>query len=75
MEASTIDSTLAAVEAARAMGPHTVLVTSVLRPDRDENTIEMIAVNDNGAWKVQTPFINTKRNGSGDVTAALFTGH
>lgn len=75
VEASTIDSTLAAVDAARAMGPHTVLVTSVLRPDRDENTIEMIAVNDNGAWKVQTPFINTKRNGSGDVTAALFTGH
>ena len=35
----------------------------------------MIAVNDQGAWKVQTPFLDIKRNGSGDVTAALFTGH
>lgn len=75
IEASDIGSTLKACEAARSMGPSTILVTSVLRPDRPANTIEMIAVNDAGAWKVQTPFIDFKRNGSGDVTAALFTGH
>lgn len=75
VEASDVSSTLKACEAARAMGPSTILVTSVLRPDRPEDTIEMIAVNDEGAWKVQTPFIDFKRNGSGDVTAALFTGH
>lgn len=75
VEASCIDSTLKAAEAARKLGPETVLVTSVARPDRPENTIEMIAVNDQGAWKVQTPFLDFKRNGSGDVTAALFVGH
>ena len=35
----------------------------------------MLAVNDKGAWIVQTPYLPFKRNGSGDVTAALFTGH
>ncbi len=74
-EASDLTSTLAAVDAARAMGPSTVLVTSVERPDRPEDTIEMLAVNDAGAWLVQTPHLPFKRNGSGDVTAALFTGH
>ena len=50
-----LDSTLDSVERARAMGPSTVLVTSVLRPDRPEGTIEMLAVHGDGAWIVQTP--------------------
>ena len=51
-----------------------------LRPDRPvlddgRGTIEMLAVDDAGAWMVQTPHIPMKANGSGDVTAALFTAH
>ena len=75
VEATDITSTLAAAEKAREIGPETILVTSVFRPGRPDNTVEMIAVNDEGAWIVQTPFLDVKRNGSGDVTAALFTGH
>jgi pyridoxine kinase len=74
-EPTDLDSTLASVDAARAMGPSTVLVTSVERPDRPEGTIEMMAVTDAGAWIVRTPHIPMKANGSGDVTAALFTAH
>ncbi|KAA9135212.1 pyridoxal kinase PdxY [Microbacterium caowuchunii] len=74
-EPTTIASTLASADAARAMGPHTVLVTSVERPDREEGTIEMMVVDDRGAWVVQTPLLPMKANGSGDVTAALFTAH
>ena len=79
-EPSDLASTLASADAARAMGPSTVLVTSVERPDRPvlaggEETIEMLAVTDDGAWIVQTPRIPMKANGSGDVTAALFTAH
>ena len=70
-----LDSTLASVDAARAMGPRTVLVTSVERPERPEGTIEMLAADDTGAWIVRTPHIPMKANGSGDVTAALFTAH
>lgn len=68
-------STLEAIAAAQEMGPDTVLVTSVRRPETPADAIEMIAANEQGAWSVRTPFIDFKRNGSGDVTAALFTGH
>ncbi|GAA4717753.1 pyridoxal kinase [Pedococcus ginsenosidimutans] len=74
-EPRTIEETLASVELARAMGPSTVLVTSVERPDAPEHTIEMMAVTGDGAWVVQTPRLPMKANGSGDVTAALFTAH
>ena len=71
----TLADTLAAVDAARAMGPSTVLVTSVLRPDRPAGMIEMLAVHGDQAWLVATPHLPMKANGSGDVTAALFTAH
>ncbi|ARJ04000.1 pyridoxal kinase PdxY [Humibacter sp. BT305] len=74
-EPASLESTLESVDLARAMGPSTVLVTSVERPDREPETIEMLAVDDEGAWIVQTPLIPIKANGSGDVTAALFTAH
>ena len=71
----TLGSTLESADAARAMGPSTVLVTSVLRPDRPDDTIEMLAVTGDGAWGVRTPRLPIKANGSGDLTAALFTAH
>jgi pyridoxine kinase len=74
-EPGSLESTLESVELARASGPRTVLVTSVERPDRENGTIEMLAVDDRGAWIVQTPLLPLKANGSGDVTAALFTAH
>ena len=74
-EPDTLASTLEAADAARAMGPRTVLVTSVERPDREPDTVEMLLVTGDGAWIVQTPLLPMKANGSGDVTAALFTAH
>ncbi|WP_022879087.1 pyridoxal kinase PdxY [Microbacterium sp. B19] len=74
-EPGSIESTLESADLARARGPRTVLVTSVERPDREPDTIEMMVVDDAGAWIVQTPLIPMKANGSGDVTAALFTAH
>lgn len=74
-EPDDMESTLASVDAARAMGPSTVLVTSVLQPDRADDTIEMLAVHGDGAWVVRTEHLPIKCNGSGDVTAALFTTH
>jgi pyridoxine kinase len=71
----TMAETLDAVAAARAMGPSTVLVTSVMCPDAPEATVEMLAVHGDQAWVVQTPLLPMKANGSGDVTAALFTAH
>jgi pyridoxine kinase len=74
-EPQTLEEILASADLARKMGPSTVLVTSVERADRPEDTIEMMAVTGEGAWIVQTPLLALKANGSGDVTAALFTAH
>ncbi|MDM4763230.1 pyridoxal kinase PdxY [Galbitalea sp. SE-J8] len=74
-EPADLASTLDAVDAVRALGPRIVLVTSVVRPEAEDDTIEMLAVDDRGAWIVQTPRLPVKANGSGDVTAALFTAH
>lgn len=71
----TLDSTLESVDLLRARGPKTVLVTSVNRPETDPETIEMLAVSGEDAWMVTTPRLPIKANGSGDVTAALFTAH
>lgn len=71
----TIEETLESADRAREMGPSSVLVTSVERPDRPAGTIEMMAVTDDGAWIVQTPLLPLKANGSGDVTSALFAAH
>lgn len=71
----SLEDTLASVDQVRAAGPSTVLVTSVFRPDRPADTIEMLAVTGEGAWIVQTPQLPFKRNGSGDVASALFASH
>ena len=75
MPVNTLAETLAAVDAVRAMGPRAVLVTSVHRPDAAPGSIEMLAADATGAWLVATPHLPFKANGSGDVTAALFTAH
>jgi pyridoxine kinase len=74
-EPGTLDEILTSAEVARKMGPRTVLITSVQRSDRPADTTEMVAVDDDGAWIVQTPKLPLKANGSGDVTSALFTAH
>ncbi len=72
---SSLDDILSAVDEVRALGPATVLVTSVDRDGAPQDSIEMLAVTGEGAWLVTTPRLPMKANGSGDITAALFTAH
>ncbi|MBO9521733.1 MAG: pyridoxal kinase PdxY [Nocardioidaceae bacterium] len=69
-----VDGVLEGARAARALGPSTVLVTSVEDPAKPEET-GMVAVTGDGAWSVRTPRLPRKTGGSGDVTAALFSAH
>lgn len=68
----TLEEVLASADAAMAMGPSTILVTSV---ETGNDTIGLMAVDAEGAWLVETPLLPMKANGSGDLTAALFTAH
>jgi len=73
---ASLEETLSSADLARAMGPSTVLVTSVFHGDAETaQTIGMLAVTGEGAWLVETPRLPMKANGSGDLTAALFTAH
>lgn len=69
----TLDELLFSADAVLDMGPSTVLVTSVEAVPA--GAIGMLAVTREGAWLVQTPLLPIKANGSGDITAALFTAH
>jgi pyridoxine kinase len=69
---SGLADVLAAAEAARALGPETVLVTSVRPAGAAPGTIDMVLVTTNGAWSVTTPALPQSFNGAGDLTAALF---
>ncbi len=76
LEAMTdIGGLLDAVDRVRAMGPETVLVTSVTGADLGVDEIGMLAVDSNGAYLVRTPRLPLAVNGAGDVTAALFLAH
>ncbi len=72
---ATLDQALEAADAARELGPSIVLVTSLVREDAPANSIEMLAVSDEGAWLVTTPLLPLSVNGAGDTTAALFLAH
>ncbi|HXH81267.1 pyridoxal kinase PdxY [Nocardioides sp.] len=73
---TSLSDTLASADLARQMGPATVLVTSVFDGDAETSeTIGMLAVTGDGAWLVETPRLAMKANGSGDITAAMFTAH
>jgi pyridoxine kinase len=71
-EPATLEEVLESADLARAMGPSTILVTSV---ETGDDTIGLMAIDDDGAWLVETPLLPMKANGSGDITAALFTAH
>jgi len=72
LPSSTMDELLKAADAARRLGPDVVLITSVVRRDGPPETIDMVAVNEDGAWLVTTPRLPQTFTGSGDVTAATF---
>ncbi len=71
----TLDEVLAAVDVVRDRGPRDVLVTSVLHADLPPDSLDLVAVSDEGAWALTTPLLPINPNGCGDVTAALYLAH
>jgi pyridoxine kinase len=66
---------LAAADAVRDRGPRDLLVTSVLVADTPPDSLDVVAVSDDGAWAVTTPLLPVAHNGCGDLTAALYLAH
>ncbi len=70
---STLDEVLVAVDVVRSGGPSNVLVTSVVT--EDDRTLDLVAVDSEGAWAVTTPLLPITPNGGGDVTTAVYLAH
>lgn len=72
---ATVREALAAIDALRARGPRTVLVTSLILDDTPDDAIDLIACDDNGRYRLRTPKLPISINGAGDAIAALFFAH
>jgi pyridoxine kinase len=75
MSVSGLDDAKAAAAALRARGPKVVLVTSLSTPETPAEAIDMLAVDDEGAFRLRTPLLPVSVNGAGDAIAALFFVH
>jgi pyridoxine kinase len=71
----TLEELLAAADALRGAGPSVVLVTSAVTDDTPSDSLDLVAVSGQGAWRTRTPRLGISPNGAGDVTAAVFLAH
>ncbi len=69
---TSLPALLDAVDTVRATGPSVVLVTSTILDDTPEDSLDLVAVSDEGAWRTRTPRLATSPPGAGDLTAAVF---
>ncbi len=76
VEVKTLDDALRGARIALDRGPSIVLVTSLLHSATPEDTIEMLAVTNDGGWVTSTPMLDLDPapNGAGDVVSAIFLG-
>lgn len=75
MACTTLAEVKAAVSRLQAMGPRTVLVSSLRTLDTPTDRVDML-VGEDGAWHLlRTPLLPIAVNGAGDALAALFVYH
>ena len=64
-----------AVAAVQALGPRTVLTTSLVAEDTPEDAVDLLASAEGRHFRVRTPRLGLSVNGAGDAIAALFLAH
>lgn len=74
-ESRTLNEALAAVKAIHAVGPTAILVTSLHVEDTPEDSIDLIASDETGEFRLRTPRLPSIAGGAGDAVAALFFAH
>lgn len=74
-ESKSLADVLGAVKVVHDMGPRAILVTSLHADDTPEDSIDMLASDETGRFRLRTPKLELIANGAGDVIAALFFAH
>jgi pyridoxine kinase len=71
----TLAALLAATDALAARGPRAILVTSVATEETPKTSIDLIAAEAAGRFRLRTPRLPIAAHGAGDAVAALFFLH
>jgi len=74
-ETASLAAALQAVDKVHAIGPKTVLVTSLHVEDTPAASIDLLASGPDGKYRLRTPLLDISVNGAGDAIAALFFFH
>jgi pyridoxine kinase len=74
-ESKTATDVCDAVKAVHDLGPRAILVTSLHTADTPEDTVDMLASDESGMFRVRVPRLDINVNGAGDAIAALFFAH
>jgi pyridoxine kinase len=64
-----------ALKAVHDLGPRAILVTSLHTTETPEDSIDLLASDDSGYFRLRTPKLPLNINGAGDAIAALFFAH
>lgn len=72
---STLTEAKKAIAAVHGHGPRIILVTSLHTEDTPADSIDLVASDGEGCWRVRTPKLALSVNGAGDAIAALFLVH
>lgn len=72
---ATLPQALAAVDALHALGPSSILVTSLVLDDTPSDALDLLASGPAGKFRLRTPKLAVSVNGAGDAIAALFFVH
>ena len=75
LQTRSLDSVKEAVAAVQALGPRTVLTTSLVAEDTPEDAVDLLASAGGRHFRVRTPRLGVSVNGAGDAIAALFLAH
>jgi pyridoxine kinase len=72
---SDLQAARRAIAALRAKGPRVVVATSLQLDDTPAGSLDILAGDEAGLWRLRTPNLPISVNGSGDLFAALFFHH
>ena len=75
IQTRSLSSVKDAVAAVQALGPRTVLTTSLVAEDTPEDAVDLLASAEGRHFRVRTPRLGVSVNGAGDAIAALFLAH
>ncbi len=74
-ETNALAAALSAVDAMHALGPRTVLVTSLDTTETPRDCVDLLACDAGGKFRLRTPLLPIAAHGAGDAIAALFFAH